>query len=220
MSTIAEMSVPAKEFALHSTLEALPDTEFEIQSIVARDSDRVVPFLWATSDHADQATVTEALADDMSVENILELAAFDDEWFYQMSWVEDIRIVLHVLVEHEATILNADGRNDEWHFRILFPRRESLSATYDYCQDENLSVKLGSVYALDNENRDEYGLTEPQHETLITAVEQGYFDIPQQVTMDDLAEQLDVSHQALSERLHRGHKTLIQNALIVGRMGE
>ena len=38
--------------------------------------------------------------------------------------------------------------------------------------------------------------------------------------LDDLADELDVSHQALSERLHRGHKTLIQNALIVGRMGE
>jgi predicted DNA binding protein len=220
MSTIAEMSVPAEEFALHDTLAAIPDAEFEVQSIVARESDRVIPFLWATSENTDQATLTEALTTDTSVENVLELATFEDEWFYQMNWVENIRLVLHVLLEHDATILDADGRNDEWHFRILFPHRESLSTTYDYCQDENLSVELGSVYALDNENRDEYGLTQAQHDTLVTAVEQGYFDIPQQVTADELADQLDISHQALSERLHRGHKALIQNALVVGRMGE
>ena len=220
MATIAEINIPADEFALHETLTAIPSIEFEIQSIAARKSDRVIPFLWATTENADQATLTEALSDDRTVENVIELAAFDDEWFYQMEWIENVRIVLHVLLEHNATILDADGRNDEWHFRILFPRRESLSATFDYCETENLPVEFGKVYALDNENRDEYGLTETQHETLIKAVERGCYDIPQQKTLDDLADELDVSHQALSERLHRGHKTLIQNALIVGRMGE
>lgn len=220
MATIAEVSIPADEFALHETLTAIPDIEFEVQSIAARKSDRVIPFLWATTENADQATVTEALSDDRTVENVVELAAFDDEWFYQMEWIKNIRIVLYVLLEHNAAILDADGRNDEWHFRILFPRRESLSATFDYCETENLPVEFGKVYALDNENRDEYGLTETQHETLIKAVERGCYDIPQQRTLDDLADELDVSHQALSERLHRGHKTLIQNALIVGRMGE
>ena len=220
MTTIAEVSIPADEFALHETLTDVPDTEFEVQSVAAHGPDRVIPYLWATNENADQATVTEALSDDRTVENVVELAAFDDEWFYLMDWIENVRIVLYVLLEHNATILDADGRNDEWHFRILFPRRENLSATFDYCDTENLPVEFGRVYALDNENRDEYGLTENQHETLIKAVEQGYFDIPQQVTADELAAELNISHQALSERLHRGHKTLIENALIIGRMGE
>jgi predicted DNA binding protein len=219
MATIVEINIPADEFALHETLTVIPDLEFEIQSIAARNSDRAIPFLWATTENADQATLTETLTDDRTVENVIELAAFDDERFYQMEWIENVRIVLHVLLEHNATILDADGRNDEWHFRILFPRRESLSATFDYCETENLPVEFGNVYALDNENRDEYGLTETQHETLIAAVERGCYDIPQQMTLDDLADELDISHQALSQRLHRGHETLIKNALIVGRMG-
>ena len=76
-----------------------------------------------------------------------------------------------------------------------------------------------SIYELDGEHRDEYALNETQHEALIAAVETGYFDIPRESTLDDLAAELDITHQVLSERLHRGHKTLIENALIVNRMG-
>lgn len=219
MSTIAEVTLPAAEFALHETLEAVPDAQFEIERVVAHETDRVMPFVWATGEGIDREALDEALADDPSVENVTELAAFDKEWFYRMEWVADIHVVLHILLEQDGTILNANGRNDEWHLRILFPDRESLSATYDFCTEEDLTMTVESIYDLDGEHRDRYGLTKTQHETLITAVEAGYFDIPQEATLDDLAGELDISHQALSERLHRGHKTLIENALIVGRMG-
>ena len=219
MSTIAEVSLPGAEFALHETLETHPDVEFEIERMVAHETDRVMPFVWATSETVDRETLDDAMADDPSVDNVTELAAYDDEWFYQMEWVSDIRVVIHVLLEQEATILNASGRNDEWEFRILFPDRDSLSATYDYCTEEELTLTIHRIHELDGEHRDEYGLTETQHETLIAAVEAGYFDIPQQSTLDELADDLGITHQALSERLHRGHKTLIENALIVGRMG-
>ncbi|HET7324301.1 MAG TPA: helix-turn-helix domain-containing protein [Halococcus sp.] len=219
MSTIAEVTLPAAEFALHETLEAVPGAKFEIERVVAHSESRIMPFIWATDETTDQEALEEALADDPSVDNVVELAAFDDEWFYRMEWIENIQVVLHTLLEQDGTILNAEGRNDEWHLRALFPNRDSLSATYDFCKEEGLAMTVTSIYELDGEHRDQYGLTETQHETLITAVEKGYFDIPQKSTLDDLAAELDISHQALSERLHRGHKTLIENALIVGRMG-
>ncbi|EMA39271.1 helix-turn-helix domain-containing protein [Halococcus hamelinensis] len=219
MSTIAEVSLPGSEFALHETLEAHPDVEFEIERMVAHETDRVMPFVWATSERIDRETLDETMADDPSVDNVTRLAAYDGEWFYRMEWVTDIRVVLHVLLEQGATVLNASGRNDVWELRILFPDRDSLSATYDYCTEEELTLTVNRIHELDGEHRDEYGLTETQHETLVAAVEAGYFDIPQQATLDELADDLGITHQALSERLHRGHKTLIENALIIGRMG-
>ena len=219
MSTIAEISLPAAEFALDATLETLPDVKFEVERMVANQDDRVMPFVWATGEHTDHDELDDALADDPSVENVTHLASFEDEWFYRMDWVADIQVVLHVLLDQNATILNADGHDDEWQFRILFPDRDSLSSTYDYCVEQDLTLTVERIHELDGEHRDQYGLTETQHETLIAAVEAGYFDIPQQSTLDDLAADLDITHQALSERLHRGHKTLIENALIVGRMG-
>ena len=218
MSTVAELSIPAPEFALAATLDEFPHVKFEIERVVAHETERVMPFVWATGE-TDRESLDEALSADPSVENFTELAAFDDEWLYRMEWVEDIRIVLHILLDQEGTVLNADGRDEQWQLRILFPDRDSLSATYDFCREEDLSMTVERIYELGGENRDRYGLTELQHETLVAAVEAGYFDIPQQSTLDDLAADLGITHQALSERLHRGHKTLIENALIVGRMG-
>ena len=43
----------------------------------------------------------------------------------------------------------------------------------------------------------------------MTAFEAGYYNIPRDVTSEELAAELDVSHQALSERFRRGHKQLV-----------
>ena len=41
------------------------------------------------------------------------------------------------------------------------------------------------------------------------AVDMGYFSVPREAATEDLAERLDVSHQAVSERLRRGTKALV-----------
>lgn len=61
--------------------------------------------------------------------------------------------------------------------------------------------------------RGEFGLTAERYEVLTAAAERGYFDVPRRLTMTELAEELDISQQALSERLRRGHGTLIDSAL-------
>ncbi|EFW93068.1 DNA binding domain-containing protein [Haladaptatus paucihalophilus DX253] len=55
--------------------------------------------------------------------------------------------------------------------------------------------------------------TEQQHETLRSAMDRGYYEIPRRMTTTDLAEELGVSHQAVSERLRRGHRCLVEHGL-------
>lgn len=220
MSTIAELTLPAAEFALHETLETVPDAKFEVERVVAHNSQRVMAFVWAAGKGIEREVLETVLDEDPSVENVTTLAEFEDNWLYHMEWVTDIRVVLHVLLEHDGTILTADGCDDQWYLRVLFPDRESLFATHEFCQEEDLTLDVRRIYELDSERRDQYGLTDAQHETLVTALECGYFDIPQRTTLDELAAEFDISRQALSERLHRGHKALIESALVVGRFGE
>lgn len=50
------------------------------------------------------------------------------------------------------------------------------------------------------------GLTTRQRETLRLAADRCYFEIPRRATLADLADELGVSDQAISERLRRdGH---------------
>ena len=56
-------------------------------------------------------------------------------------------------------------------------------------------------------------LPRKQAETLRLALETGYFDVPRDVTLQDLADELGVSDQTVSERLRRGIATVVDDAL-------
>ncbi len=211
MATAAEVVLPAEEFALRETFRAVPDVEFDVERVVAHDRDRVMPILWAGG--AGRDDIEDALDDDPSVEDVERLVSLDDEWLYRMAWVDGIKAVVQSLVYEEGTITNAHGRNDRWSLRIVFPDHSALSRTYDYCQEEGLTVDVESVTEMDDEPAGQFGLSDAQYETLITAYEMGYFQVPREATVDELGEELGVSAQSVSERLRRGHEKLVSGAL-------
>jgi hypothetical protein len=53
------------------------------------------------------------------------------------------------------------------------------------------------------------GLTDRQREALRVALETGYFSVPRETSLEDLAKRLDVSDTAASQRLRRGVENLI-----------
>lgn len=220
MGVVVEAEIPADEFALWETGTAVEGLAFEIERIVAHDPERVMPFIWVSGEDADGERVQGALEGDPSTANVRLVAELDGEWLYQMDWIDSIQTLVQILVEEEGTILAAFGRDGMWHVRALFPEYGSLSRTYDYCTNNDLTFDVKRIYRLDEGKGGRFGLTEQQQETLEAAFERGYFEIPQEVTMDDLARDLDISPQALSERLHRGHKNLIKNTVMVGRGAE
>lgn len=216
MSTIAELEIPATEFALSATFEEVPDAEFEVERVVAYDRDRLLPFTWATADESGLDRLDEALKSDPSVEEIKVLSDLGDEVLYQMDWVRAIEFVVHVLLDEHATVLTAFGEENKWLLRVLFPDRESLSHSYEFCEEEGLSVDVLSIYELDQRRSGQFGLTADQLESLVTASELGYYTVPRQAALKDVAAELGISHQALSERLRRGHGRLVRNALVIG----
>lgn len=213
MGTIAELTIPAAEFALRDALASAPDVEFEIERVVAHSEGRLIPFVWART--ADFEAFEEALSADPTVVEAECLSELDDERLYRMDWVEEIDPVRTIL-EADSTILSAIGSAGRWRLRILFADRESLSVTYDRCRSAGLDFEITSVYDLEGDRRSRYRLTEDQHETLVEGVERGYYNVPRDITLGEFAATLGVSHQALSERLRRGHRNLIDSALITG----
>lgn len=214
MSTIANIELPAEEFALRETLATVPDAEFEVERVVAHDDERVMPFLWVSAEDMD--ALDDALEADPSVQNLDLLSDLDDERLYRMDWTDQIRVVVHILVEADATVLDAYGVEGRWTLRILFPKREALSATHDFCEEAGLTMDIQNIYEMNRDRHGRFGLSEAQYETLVEAFNHGYYEVPRDVTLDELADELGVSHQALSERFRRAYRTLIENTLIVG----
>lgn len=61
----------------------------------------------------------------------------------------------------------------------------------------------------------QWDLTAPQEEALLAALEAGYFEVPKAVTATEVAESLSISKSAFLERLRRGQRALITQALTV-----
>lgn len=214
MPTIVSGTVPASEFALDYTLESLPELTFEIERIVTSGDSAVMPLLWVRG--ADREHVEETLEADPTVDDVTLLGDFDEEWLFQMEWVGHVDLVVQMLVNSEATILDAVGHEDHWKLRVLYPRRELFSKTHTFCEEHGLTFDVASIRELESEPAGRYGLTEEQYDVISTAAAKGYFEVPRAVTLQELAEEFDVSHQAISERLRRATDALVEDTLFVG----
>lgn len=214
MATVIRAEIPAEEFALHETFQSIPEVSFECERIVKGGDQIVMPLVWAYGFESDR--LNEVLEDDPSVADASLLAEFEDELLYRMEWIDQVRLVLQMMTNSQATVLSCYGDNETWILRVLFPTRDSLSHTHEFCNDHGLTFEVHYVREMDGEPAGRWGLTVEQYEALTTASERGYFQVPREIDLQDLANDIGVSHQALSERLRRGHDVLIQEALMVG----
>lgn len=218
--TVAELEVPVDEFALYETFTELGDVGFEVERVVAHDPDHIIPFVWVSGESIDAEAIEVALAEDPTVESFESLAAFDEEWLYRMDWGSHVETLIRVLVEEEGTVMAASGSEGTWNLRVLFPEHEALSRTHEYCKEAGLTWDVKRIYRLDEGRQGRFGLTDKQQDTLTAAFEHGYYEIPRGMAAKELAEELGISHQALSEQLRRAHGNLVKNAVVVGRGAE
>ena len=213
VTTIAEFGIPLAEFALHDTLERRPEMVFEVDRVVAHDTTRVVPFVRAT--HGDFEGLTDILEADSTVEEVELLTEVEDECFYRMVWTDRAQVIGYMVARQDATVQEATASNGEWHLRVFFPSRSGLSATSEYAQESGFPLNITRIYGVNKLEEAQYSLTEQQHEALTAAVKHGYYDIPREINSADLADELGISHQALSERFRRATKNIVTSTLLI-----
>ena len=214
MSVLAEFLVPADQFVLADTLTAVPEVRIEIQRVVAGAED-VTPYFWAVGEKLND--FERALREDPSVKEILILEEDqEDERFFRVRWETRVPNLLSGVTDAKATILDAANTAEgTWELKLLFPDRDHLAGFHDYCVDHDLSCQLSRVYRAENpQEQGEYGVTEDQLEALEAAYRSGYFDVPRDTSLTELADELDISRTALSARLRRGERNLLSNTVI------
>jgi predicted DNA binding protein len=210
--------VPAEEFALWETLQLNPDARLEAERIVQSGEDALMPLIWVRNTDFDE--FEEALEDDPSVREYTTLSTFEDEVLYRMIWISEVDLALQMLANSNATIMDAYGYNRRWQLRLLYPNQDSLSKTTEYIGEHDLTFDVLTIREVEGEPIGRFGLTKSQYEALTVAQENGFYEVPREIKLQELAEHLDISHQALSERLRRGVNALITEALIPGENTE
>jgi len=213
MATLVTMRLPGDEFVLSETLAAIPEATFECEKIAETGHDTFMPLVWARA--PDHEELDDALRNDPTTENVSLLSDFGDEWLYRMEWVARVEIAIRIIATNEATILDASTTDGAWTLRVLYPSHDGLSDTKSYCEDHDITLDIMSIREMEGDPSGRYGLTDEQYEALTTACERGYYTVPRDVDLDDLADEMGISHQALSERLRRGTEALITDTLLI-----
>ena len=212
MSVVAELSIEADEFLLGQLIADFPGLSVEIERVVPAQK-RIMPYIWGYGDDLDE--FERAMDESPNVRSMAVLDRLDDRALYKIEWEDPAEQLISGIAETDATILEAYS-DEEWTFRIRFDDHAGLAAFNRYCTAHGISYQLDRVSALADTvpTASRYDLTEPQYEALRLAVEQGYFEVPREVTFEELADELGVSVQAVSERVRRGANNVIRTALL------
>ena len=99
-----------------------------------------------------------------------------------------------------------------WRQTGWFADRDAFSAFSSFWQ-QNASFRLHRLTHDGESEPPGDGLTDRQHEALRIAYELGYFEIPRQSSLEDVAEELDISPSSVSERLRRAQTQLIEETV-------
>lgn len=208
--TLVTLDLPVEEFLLAETFAELPSVEFRPET-AAHSGDPVMPLVWVSG--ATREELERAFARDPSVERAALVEASENGSLYYVRWDGQAGVQFEILTSGDAVVLDAHGRSDGWTFEILYASREGLSETRSICEDREVDVDVRSIQELTGGPGDRFGLTDDQREALVEAHEHGYFSVPREAGLEEVAEAMDLSHQSLSERLRRGHDALVENTV-------
>ena len=217
MSVITEVRIPSDDFELGQILSLERASAVELETLVP-SGNTTVPLFW----------VYEPVENDFldtverypTVNSVSEVDVFDDRTLFKLDWDASQDHLFQCIMDNEGQILSATGAAEGWNFEIRFVDREALGQCQDCCEDAHITLKVTRIYnPTDPEAGPWYGLSEPQREALTLAVRMGYYDIPRGCTTAELAGELGISDQAVTERLRRAIGTFGRYALLTPESG-
>lgn len=220
MTTVVELDIPADRLGFARTFDRVSTFEFQVGGMIGGAS----PLVWTSG--PDRDTLERELEADPSVDVLASVAADGesttdaeadfgrrDRWLFRLEFGDEVKLFEEIVAEHDGVILTARGRENRWMLKLLFHDRESVSTCHELLEQYDFRAEVTRISGVDDLASAQTPLTETQYETIYKAHELGYFDVPREVTLKELAAELGISHQALSERLRRSHAALVSAEL-------
>ncbi|MFC4247279.1 helix-turn-helix domain-containing protein [Natribaculum luteum] len=212
MSVITEVRIPPDDFELGQILNIEEASAIELETLVPT-RDTTVPLFWVYEPVGDG--FLDTVERYPTVNSVTEVDVFEDRTLFRLDWDASQDHHFQCVLDHEGQILSATGTPEGWDFEMRFTGREALSQYQDCCEDAHISLDIIRIYnPADPEADSWYGLSEPQREALALAVRMGYYDIPRGCTTAELADELGISDQAVTERLRRAIGAFGRHALL------
>ncbi len=207
---------------LLEALQQFPDARVEWEVSSTTPNDEMLLLVWVETD--DFEAFDAALHDDPTVTAPNCLTEVADRRLYQLEQVEEGRAksIYDTIVAVGGIIRECFATHRGWTMEAEFPDNDALQHFYATCEEHDLQFDLIKKYepTPDGDALNHFGLTTKQRDALLHAAEYGYFEVPQAVDLETISEEMDISHQAASERIRRAMDLLIEHTIAQGRDGD
>lgn len=136
------------------------------------------------------------------------------EWgLFELDWAPDQPAVVPPIEAVGGHVLRAVERDDGWQLGVGFPDEASLDEALRSLEAAGVGVESTRQRHASTPDPPTEGLTPTQRRTLDAALREGYFEVPREVTLGELAAELGITDQAVSARLRRGLGKLVAREL-------
>lgn len=195
---------------MRESLGEVPEIEIEWERVDTGDDTEMI--FWAQD--GDFETFDAALAEDRTV-SVLRSIDVGDRRLYQVRLTgEGVDAYLYpVFVETVSLVGRATATHEGWHCEFYFADQPALERFVEACRERDIAFEVVRLQEWQAADRPEFGLTDTQRETLETALDVGYFEIPRETDLVELANRLGVSDTAASQRLRRGLSALLERTV-------
>ena len=208
---VAEFTISSDVFVLGQVLQNHEDVRVDLTQFVPL-GDALVPYFWAETD--DVRAFEESVRSDDRVASLTKLNGCHGRHLYSIEWAADIDGFITAVTEHDLIVEAATGNRECWEFRVRGSGRDTLSSFQQTLRESDIPIQVERVWNPGDSRAEAFGVTAKQREALALAAAEGYFAVPRETNLTDLADELDITRQSLSRRMARGQRTLLNNTLL------
>lgn len=217
MAVIVDLALPSSQFELGRILGVEGDTSVVLETMVPL-GERTVPFFRV---HGVENGFEESVRGHAAVTDLDVVSTHDGEILYALNWDISDDSFFKGLIAADANLLEANGVAATWSFELRFPSHEALSGFQEHCADHDIPINVERLFNPTKPSAGPwFGLSPAQRTTLSRAVEAGYYSIPRQISTNELAAEIGITDQAVTERLRRGIQNLVSSTLLMPEHGD
>jgi hypothetical protein len=199
---------------LRDALGDVPDAVAEVEEYDDSHPDAARLFVWVTTPDFD--AFETALESDSSVTDYERLVTSPSRSFYRLrlSASGSGLLTYRFAIENDIVPLSSRGTHEGWNVRARFPSRQAIADYWEHCRSAGVEFELQQVFTADDDAEGTTpNLTPEQREALAVGLELGYFDVPRGTSLQSIADSLGISDTAVSYRLRRGLRTLVEESI-------
>lgn len=212
MSLIAIVHVAHPDLALSPAIRDTPEAAVRVMPQAATDPGTGLFFFFV--ENAGEA-LEAAFDRDHTVADWKKLSDSDMGAVYRLQHTDEALLLSPKTLELGGLMREATSDETGWTVRLQFDDREQLSRLWEYCKDEGITFDLRRMFRHQPwAGTDLAALTDPQLDALLTAHEEGYFEEPRRISLEELAELLDISPTAVGGRIRRGTAALVETTIV------